>query len=141
MVEKILDTATELIADPNTPKLSTHLIARTAGIAVGSVYQFFPNIESIKVSLMERVVDRLYDNLADVWTSVASLEDVIEIGETLVSSTYDFYYQYPDVVKIIVASRHTEEYHTVNDGLNQRLLETDYRATSRPRTIAWMQPI
>lgn len=122
MVENILDTATALIADPNSPKLTTHLIAKTAGIAVGSVYQFFPNVATILESLIARVMDRLYDQLAEIWSSVESLTDLVEISEKLVLTTHDFYYQYPDVVNIIVASRNTEEFHEVNNALNGRLL-------------------
>jgi len=55
-VNKILDTASKLMAKRLDEKISTHLIAREAGVSVGSVYQFFPNVESL--SLFRAVVQK-----------------------------------------------------------------------------------
>ena len=53
-VDTILEAAGEVIADRGWPKTTTNHIAQRAGVSIGSVYQYFPNKESILVALMER---------------------------------------------------------------------------------------
>lgn len=55
--EKILDAADELIIDGNAEELSLYDIAEKAGVAVGSVYHFFPSKHAVLIALVER-----YDN-------------------------------------------------------------------------------
>jgi len=46
-VECILRATTHILADEGSWALSTNRIAREAGVSIGSLYQFFPNKESI----------------------------------------------------------------------------------------------
>lgn len=45
--QKIVNTAIELLGEVGYDDLTTDLIAERSGISVGSIYQFFPNKESI----------------------------------------------------------------------------------------------
>ncbi|TGL38928.1 TetR/AcrR family transcriptional regulator [Leptospira perdikensis] len=45
--QKIVDTTIELLGEVGYDDLTTDLIAERSGISVGSIYQFFPNKESI----------------------------------------------------------------------------------------------
>ncbi|TGM87161.1 TetR/AcrR family transcriptional regulator [Leptospira bouyouniensis] len=51
--QKIVDTAIELLGKVGYDDLTTDLIAEKSGISVGSIYQFFPNKESIIYSHAE----------------------------------------------------------------------------------------
>lgn len=51
--QKIVDTAIELLGEVGYDDLTTDLIAERSGISVGSIYQFFPNKESIIYSHAE----------------------------------------------------------------------------------------
>lgn len=51
--QKIVDTAIELLGEVGYDDLTTDLIAEKSGISVGSIYQFFPNKESIIYSHAE----------------------------------------------------------------------------------------
>ena len=62
--ETILDTAHELIISNGVEHFSLYDIAESADMAVGSVYHFFPNIESVFAALVER-----YDK--DFWVIVS----------------------------------------------------------------------
>ena len=62
--ETILDTAHELIISNGVENFSLYDIAESADMAVGSVYHFFPNIESVFAALVER-----YDK--DFWVIVS----------------------------------------------------------------------
>jgi len=52
--ESILDAAHELIISKGVHNFSLYDIADHAGVAVGSVYHFFPGIESVFAALVER---------------------------------------------------------------------------------------
>ena len=60
--EKILDAATALIAEHRRPDISLYDVAKAAGVATGSVYHFFPSIESVFIALVQRY-DELFANL------------------------------------------------------------------------------
>lgn len=63
--EKILDAADTLIAETGTADgLSLYDIAEQAGVAVGSVYHFFPSNHAVLVALIERY-DRRFEELVD----------------------------------------------------------------------------
>jgi AcrR family transcriptional regulator len=53
-VDKILETSINIIEDEGFEKLNTNYIADKSGISVGSIYQYFPNKESIVSSLIEK---------------------------------------------------------------------------------------
>jgi AcrR family transcriptional regulator len=48
---KILDAAAEIISDISIEKLTIQELAKRSGTAPGSLYHFFPDIESVKASL------------------------------------------------------------------------------------------
>ena len=53
-METILDAAVRVFAELGFTGGTTNHIARSAGISVGSLYQYFPNKDAILVGLMER---------------------------------------------------------------------------------------
>jgi AcrR family transcriptional regulator len=78
--EKILDAADTLIADSGTADgLSLYDIAEKAGVAVGSVYHFFPSSHAVLVALIERY-DRKFEELVDepmVEEAISDWRDVL----------------------------------------------------------------
>lgn len=124
---KILDSASELLAKPEAEKLSTTVIAEHAGFSVGSVYQFFPDVESIKVALIERLLDQYYENfIQSLFTrpdTIPEFSDIEDISLNMINFTYEFYNKYPNVVKTIVAYSQSEEFLKVNAELNEKLQE------------------
>ena len=55
--DKILDAAHNLIEQKGLDNFGLYDVAEAAGVATGSVYHFFPSLQSIFVALVER-----YDN-------------------------------------------------------------------------------
>ena len=53
-VEAMLDAAIKLLKRRGASSITTNLIAETAGVSIGSVYQYFPNKRAIYVALHER---------------------------------------------------------------------------------------
>ncbi|XDD42383.1 TetR family transcriptional regulator [Leptospira sp. WS60.C2] len=59
--QKIVQTAIELLGEVGYDDLTTDLIAERSGISVGSIYQFFPNKESIIYSHAENCYLVMHD--------------------------------------------------------------------------------
>lgn len=53
-VEAILEATAHILTEEGYDKASTNHIAERAGISIGSLYQYFPNKESLMVTLMEQ---------------------------------------------------------------------------------------
>ncbi|MCH8203741.1 MAG: TetR/AcrR family transcriptional regulator [Candidatus Hydrogenedentes bacterium] len=53
-VERILDAAAQLLSDQGYDAVKTNLIAKRAGVSIGSIYQFFPNRFAIFNALADR---------------------------------------------------------------------------------------
>jgi AcrR family transcriptional regulator len=56
-VERILDTCAELVAEVGYDALTTTTLARRAGVAIGSLYQFFPDKRAVVRALTQRFLD------------------------------------------------------------------------------------
>jgi AcrR family transcriptional regulator len=101
-VEAILAATTHILTEEGYDKANTNRIAERAGISIGSLYQYFPNKESLMAALMEQhsneiaaLVESKLQNLFDT-----PLETVV-----------------PELVKAVIAA------HAINPRLHQVLNE------------------
>jgi len=62
----ILDAAHALIAEHRSPDISLYDVANAAGVATGSVYHFFPSVESVFIALVERYDELFADLIRDI---------------------------------------------------------------------------
>lgn len=58
-VDAILTATTHILIEEGYDKASTNRIAERAGISIGSLYQYFPNKESLIAALRDRHVSRM----------------------------------------------------------------------------------
>lgn len=63
-VERILDAAALLLTEEGYDAVKTNLIAKRAGVSIGSVYQFFPNRFAIFNALAGRYREKIARSLA-----------------------------------------------------------------------------
>lgn len=79
-VNAMLDAAVKLFKRGGTSSITTNRIAETAGVSIGSVYQYFPNKHALFVALHERhiglVAEVIRRRIADCTES--SLEELVE---------------------------------------------------------------
>ncbi len=101
-VEAILEATARILTEEGYDKTNTNRIAERAGISIGSLYQYFPNKESLMAALMEQhsneialLVESKLNHLFD-----ATLEIAI-----------------PELVKAVIAA------HAINPRLHQVLHE------------------
>ena len=59
-VEAILTATARILVRDGFERASTNRIAEEAGVSVGSLYQYFPNKESLVAALMDRHVDEMH---------------------------------------------------------------------------------
>jgi len=83
-VEAILDATARILELDGLPSLNTNYIAETAGVSVGSLYQYFPTKNAILIEIIRRKRRRLLNGfsgaLADMKTETldATLEKIID---------------------------------------------------------------
>jgi AcrR family transcriptional regulator len=87
-VEAILVAATHILVRKGYTRTTTNEIAATAGVSVGSLYQYFPSKDAIAVELLRRNRERLSARIA---TRVAEMSEatVYRVVHMLVSTLLD----------------------------------------------------
>lgn len=78
-VDAMLDAAVKLLKREGASSITTNRIAETAGVSIGSVYQYFPNKQAIFIALHERhigQVDRVIQRRM-IESEDATLEELI----------------------------------------------------------------
>lgn len=74
MVETLLDATARVLTKEGYDRASTNRIAATAGVSVGSLYQYFPSKEALVAALVARHNREMLQLLRDALEGVASLE-------------------------------------------------------------------
>jgi AcrR family transcriptional regulator len=92
-VNRMLDACAELVDEIGYDGLTTTLLAERAGVAIGSVYQFFPDKRAIVQALTMRNVDTYVErlsrriangDLAKWWDAVdAAIDEYIDMHRTI----------------------------------------------------------
>ena len=80
-VEALLDATARVLRRDGYDRASTNRIAATAGVSVGSLYQYFPNKEALVAALVARHNRELLQLLRDALREVASLDLASAIRE------------------------------------------------------------
>jgi AcrR family transcriptional regulator len=81
-VQRMLDACAELVDEVGYDGLTTTLLAERAGVAIGSVYQFFPDKRAIVQALTQRNMDAYLGRLAERFASgdFANWWDCVDAG-------------------------------------------------------------
>src|SRR5689334_9527401 len=72
-VDTILDATTRVLVKQGFDRLSTNAVAVTAGVSIGSLYQYFPNKEALVLALIDRHVEQMNASILAELTRVAKL--------------------------------------------------------------------
>jgi AcrR family transcriptional regulator len=90
-VHHILDVAEQLFIELGYEQVTTRAIATRAGVAVGSLYQFFPDKEAIARALADRYFEQEYHMFVQLHTELAEVEIA-----TYVDRMIDAFQQFAD---------------------------------------------
>ena len=72
--ERLLDVTGQLLEEVGVDRVSTNLVAERAGVSVGSVYQYFPNKDSLITALHERHAVEMHAAMETVLASTHPLD-------------------------------------------------------------------
>ena len=120
-VERILDATASLLRDMPVDKITTAAIAESAGVPIGSVYQYFPNKLSVLAELARRVMEEV-----DVKTASLIAEDfgVLPWDQAIdraIDATMQGYSEQPGYIQLLLSIRPTPEFGAITDESNERV--------------------
>jgi AcrR family transcriptional regulator len=111
-VEAILEATTHILVEEGYDKANTNRIAERAGISIGSLYQYFPNKESLMTALMEQHAQEMAELVGE------KLDRLFESPLEIVI---------PEIIIAVVAA------HAINPRLHQVLSEEIPRSERSPQ--------
>ena len=94
-MQGVLDAAEELLATEGTDALTTTRIAAEAGVAVGSLYQYFPDKETIVDALAGRYLDEFEGLMDDLRREAAAGGWAGGLVDRLIDAYADRYRRHP----------------------------------------------
>ena len=94
MFDNILEASTRVLEEVSFEKFTTNKVAEAAGISIGSLYQYFPNKQSILIELERIAINEMTANIENLLfdenhTSQDRLFKVIEYFLITDSALYD----------------------------------------------------
>ena len=94
MFDSILEASTRVLEEVSFKKFTTNKVAEAAGISIGSLYQYFPNKQSILIELERIAINEMTANIENLLfnenhTSQDRLFKVIEYFLITDSALYD----------------------------------------------------
>jgi AcrR family transcriptional regulator len=99
-VDTILDATTRVLVKQGFDGLSTNAVAATAGVSIGSLYQYFPNKEALVLALIERHVEEMNAAILAELTRVAKLP-LAEAARCVVELTIRAHAIDPDLHRVL----------------------------------------
>ena len=105
LVKSVKDACRQVLDNEGVSSLTTAHLAEVAGISVGSLYQYFPNLESVVAAVYDDIVldylegrkEQSIQNLQEqpLKEALFSLIDrLIKFHQSLLELNYDFHRQY-----------------------------------------------
>ncbi len=103
-VEEILSAAGALFAEVGYDKATTNMIAARAGISPGSLYQFFPNKESITQAFAADVTEHLHQVYVTILSSEVVALPLRTFVETFIDRLVAFNRKHPGYLALELGS-------------------------------------
>ena len=120
-VEQILDATAALLIDTAADKITTAAIAETAGVPIGSVYQYFPNKLAILAELARRVMEEVDAKTASLIAADFGVLPWDQAIDRAIDATIQGYAEQPGYLQLLLSIRPTPEFRAITDESNQRV--------------------
>ncbi len=88
MVESILEASTQLLSVTPLKFMTTNKVADVAGVSIGSLYEYFPNKNSIVLALMDNRMQKQLDEFYSTLEKHNSMEALIETILDMIEHDY-----------------------------------------------------
>jgi AcrR family transcriptional regulator len=87
-VDQILEVTCELMATNGLEKLTTNHIAKASGMAVGSLYRYFPNKQAIIYEIYLRWLGQVRERMERFLEEITGAQPIIEVMQALAERIY-----------------------------------------------------
>ncbi|PJZ82635.1 TetR family transcriptional regulator [Leptospira meyeri] len=104
-VELILKTAKNLIGERGIDAVSMREIANTAGIQIGSLYQYFPGKSALLLTIMNQYYDSLYDETKRILEPVRTIEELEVAAEKAFKQFVSIFQKDPALANLWAGAR------------------------------------
>ena len=124
-VERILDAATKLIAAQGSDAIRMSEVAETAGVPIGSLYQYFPDKSAILLTLSERYNDACRHCIEEELARVRTLSDLEMAFGSLLDTYFTLFTEDPamrDVLSGVDADKRLQEIEIAHSRANATFL-------------------
>lgn len=136
-VERIFAATRAIVARDGVGALTTPLIAREAGVSVGSFYQYFPNKESVLLAIYEEYLDRIREVLRGFDAGSGGTSDWREYFAALLTQAKSEELRDPVIHELFLAIRahpelqriEAEHTRTIVDFISTRLAQRGARGS------------
>lgn len=88
MVESILEAATRVLSTSKLSQITTNKLADIAGVGIGSLYEYFPNKNSIVVTLMDKHMQAHLDRFFKSLESESTTEGLMQVMLDMIRDEY-----------------------------------------------------
>jgi len=96
--DSIIESTARILPALGYARATTNRIAERAGISIGSLYQYFPNKDSIIANLLERELNKHFDEVAAI-VEGAQDRPLNEVVDLLVERFYALYIGQKDLTR------------------------------------------
>ena len=120
-VERILDATAKLLGDTPVDKITTAAIAETAGVPIGSVYQYFPNKLAVLAELARRVMEQVDLKTASLIAEDFGILPWDQAIDRAIDATMEGFAEQPGYLQLLLSIRPTPEFRAITDESNERV--------------------
>lgn len=121
-VELILDTTAKLIVELGLENVNAGLIAEKSGIPVGTIYQFFTDVEAISTEIIIRTKKRIDGRILESLSRHAEVtKDLNAAVDEIIDTLIEGFQAEPGATTIMSALAHTKPYQESNRITIERL--------------------
>ena len=99
-VATLIDATAQVLTDVGLERLSTNKVAKAAGMSVGSIYQYFPDKESLVDAVIQDRFRRLEQLIVERMSAIRDLS-YRQGSETVVRATVDFFAAEPGLTEVL----------------------------------------
>ena len=102
-IDHIVETAEKLFVDPGYERVSTNLIAKEAGISIGSLYRYFKNKEALLEYLMKKY-NPVFVEALKAEMSVSTFQELHDSFFNIMEKTFS---KYPILMELVFSDVET----------------------------------
>lgn len=102
MVRRLINATAQVLGEVGEEATSTNKIAARAGVAIGSLYQYFPNKETLIDALLDDRLHRLESLTADRMSALRA-DSYPQAAEAMLRAAIAFYEAEPEVTAMLAS--------------------------------------